>query len=123
MSSQKLLHKKNTIIIYCLGFAKQILKEFKPLDSPRVILKDPLFLSPHPRAGGILHGAGRFSPSLSFRPRVRHGVTLLSSVIPTSSVTPHLMRNLESGFPPPIRSRACFHGNDRGKGNPEAKKY
>jgi len=31
------------------------------------------------------------------------------------------MRNLDSGFPPPIRSRACFHGNDRGKDNPEAK--
>ena len=39
MSSQKLLHKKDTIIIYCLGFARQILKEFKPqsLRSPRGI--------------------------------------------------------------------------------------
>jgi len=26
------------------------------------------------------------------------------------------MRNLDSGFPPPIRSRACFHGNDKRSG-------
>jgi len=60
--------------------------------------------------------ASGFPPPLSFRPRVRHGVTLLDAEsglwIPAPFVIPHLMRNLDSGFP---RAPACAgHGRQAG---------